>query len=80
VAKGELGVSVVSGVVLSVSLCEELAEEEVPPPILDLNRWLAQRSLGELKDVTEHSGGGKHPQTLIWAGGFNHLDEDELSS
>lgn len=71
--------SVVSGVTLQTSLSEKKADDEIPPQIARINAWLTSRGKGELCEVSGHYGGRKHPQVLVFGGGFSCLDEDEFA-
>lgn len=70
--------SIVTGVVLCCALTEEDGEDAPIEQVVAINQWLMQRGRGALVDVTDHAGGYRHPQMLVFAGGFNHLDEDEF--
>jgi hypothetical protein len=76
--------SVVTGVVLCMSVCEEDGSqgEDGPPALLEqINAWLAGRSAHfRLPDITESAGGGKHPQMYIAAAGFNYFPEDDFAA
>ena len=76
--------SVVSGIVLCCSCCEEFGSKgEDGPPLLfeQINAWMADRrpywsmTLG----LEEQFVGGKHPQMFVAGAGLNHFPEDEFS-
>jgi hypothetical protein len=73
--------SVVSGVILTFTVCEDSTEQpdgsDFFPLLARVNEWLG--SQGQLVDTADKSGGPKHPQTVIATGGFNSLDEDEFA-
>ena len=72
--------SVVSGIVLCSSCCEEHGsggEDAMPLLFEQINEWLDSRADGarvwSLKMVEDYFGGGKHPQMSVAGGGLNHF-------
>jgi len=72
--------SYVSGVVLTVHVCEEADEDAPLSQITAINAWLDEQGKGVLADLTSHMGGRKHPQIFVYGGGFNYLDEEAFVS
>lgn len=70
--------SVVTGIILSMSVCEEHVEDETPPAVVALNAWLQDNGFTPLRPVEEHFGGNKHPQLRVFGCGYNHFPEDEF--
>lgn len=58
--------SYVTGVVLQFSVCE------------DLDKFYYKGSV--LKDLSDYADGSKHPQLVLFCGGFNYADTAELIS
>ena len=73
--------SVVTGVVLCMSSCEDSIDtpdgllDEVPL-LTEINRWLTKNHYGTLYELSRLAGGRKHPQMFFAAGGFNGLGMD----
>lgn len=69
--------SVVTGIMLICSVAEENE-----PPIAEVQAWLAERLNGQqLNDVSDHTGGSKHPQFLALGAGINYfLDDNEFAA
>lgn len=68
--------SVVTGLVLICSL----AAEDGDKPIIDrLDEWLGNRGFRPLTDVSDKSGGSKHPQCLTFHCGYNSFPEDSFA-
>ncbi len=50
--------------------------------IAAIKQWLAEKTGfddEQLAEVSDHAGGGKHPQFHAYCGGFNYFDEDEFA-
>lgn len=77
--------SVVSSVLLQIHCAEnEFTENEripdyVPPGIQRINDWLDERGKMSLVQLDEQMCCGKHPQTLVFGGGYNHFPEDDFA-
>ena len=76
--------SVVTAIFIACNLSEissygESGEERVPA-IESINNGGALSTVGHLKKLSEYTGGSKHPQVLVYGGGFNHLPLDEFES
>jgi hypothetical protein len=70
--------SVVTGVTIISQCCDEYS---IPRLVEKLNQWIATDPScggGRLVGVDHHYGGGKHPECLIWGGGFNYLSWQEF--
>jgi hypothetical protein len=64
--------SVVTGIMLILGAGDWGAE-----PLREVQEWIAENYHDQqLKDVSDHAGGGKHPQFEAWAAGINYFDED----
>ena len=73
--------SVVSGVVLCTSCCEEEVSEDGPAVLfVQINEWLSSRGLFHLVLVEDSFGGTKHPQMFVAGGGFNCFPEDDFAA
>ena len=74
--------SVVSGVVLIVSSCEENGETDTCTAWERANAWLVERGYAALARVERHASGTKHPQIWIGCAGLNHFRhrEDEFAA
>lgn len=65
--------SLVTGVMIISQCCNEHAIE---PLVEKLNEWIANDVAcggGRLFEVDQYFGGRKHPECLVWGGGFNYL-------
>jgi len=74
--------SVVSGVTLLCSLegCGEEYDEDGIRILSRLNWYLeALGSASHFEELSEHYGGGKHPQQFVFGAGVNYLDEDRFA-
>lgn len=72
--------SVVSGVVLCTSCCEDEVSEDGPAILFErINEWLASKGPFKINRVEDNFGGGKHPQMFVAGGGFNYFPEDEFA-
>lgn len=49
-------------------------------PISEVQAWLSERGWPALVDVSDASGGNKHPQFECWSAGINFFDENEFTS
>ena len=70
--------SVVTGVTIISQCCND---DSIEVLIQRLNAWIRLDPPcggGVLKQVDEHYGGGKHPENLVWGGGFNYLSWREF--
>jgi hypothetical protein len=75
--------SIVTGLTLICSLSDGEVYGDAPTPtpnILALNRWLTERNFAALKDVSEHSGGSKHPQCCTFHCGYNYFPSEEFAA
>jgi hypothetical protein len=43
--------------------------------IAEVQAWLSERKWPQLVDVSDASGGNKHPQFECWSAGINYFDE-----
>jgi hypothetical protein len=68
--------SFVTGIMLIAGVGDWLDEQD--SPIHQVQRWIEERYRGHLVEVSEHSGGSKHPQFEAWCAGINYMDEDEF--
>jgi len=66
-------VSKVTDVIILHGLSEEVEEDQMPPPILSLNKWLAEERYGSLGRVDGWSWGNKAFQAFAWMGAFNYF-------
>lgn len=74
--------SIVSGVTLHMSAAEKSFEQDgkdVVHVVDKINGWLAEQHFGQLVSVEGHYGGNKHPQVLVYGGGYNYFPEDEFA-
>jgi hypothetical protein len=76
---GREAMSVVTGVLLIFSVCEEEGREDHPVLLAHINDWLMERYSQRLLLVQEHFGGSKHPQLFAAGAGFNYFDEDAFA-
>lgn len=77
--------SVVSGITLQISCAEDYVEQNEGPddvPLVNqINEWLsARQDFWHLTSVEEHFCCGKHPQVLVYGGGFNYFPEEEFAA
>ncbi len=70
----------VSGIVLMISAGEEVEEGVRPAAVRSLDDWCAGNGCLPLVDVTDMTPRGKHPQVLIYGGGYNNLDEEAFAA
>ncbi len=75
--------SVVSGIVLCASVCEEngtAGEFGMPLLFQQIDSWLQTRmSHWRLTMIEGHFRGGKHPQMYVAGAGLNYFPEDEFA-
>lgn len=72
--------SFVSSVLLQVSCAEESFHDEGPRPgLVAINDWLSQRNMLPIVELDELMCCGKHPQTYVFGGGYNHFPEDDFA-
>ena len=74
--------SVVTGIVVVVSVCEGDTDRTAEASVERLNDWLSanyREEMRPLKLVADHFGGNKHPQLIAAGAGLNHLDEDAFA-
>lgn len=70
--------SVVTGVTIISQCCDE---HSIDALIQKLNDWIANDppcAGGQLYRVDRFYGGNKHPECLVWGGGFNYLSWREF--
>jgi len=70
--------SVVTGVTIISQCCDK---HPIGGLVDNLNAWIkADKPCGpgQLVQIDEHYGGGKHPEVLVWGGGFNYLSWNEF--
>ena len=73
--------SIVTGVTLHMCCHENPSDDHADVPIMaEVNAWLAARHKEPLTSVEEHYRGGKHPQALIFGGGYSWFDEDDFAA
>ena len=65
--------SKVTDVIILHGLSEEVEEDQMPPPILSLNKWLTEERYGSLDRVDGWAGGNKAFQAFAWMGAFNYF-------
>lgn len=69
--------SVVTGVTIITNCCNE----SLDTLIQRINEWIVDDPPcggGRLFQVDQYYGGGKHPECLVWGGGFNYLSWSKL--
>lgn len=73
--------SVVSSVILQMSTAENAFddEEEVRPGVDAITAWLEKYGHAPMVELQEHMPRGKHPQTFVFGGGYNHFPEDSFA-
>lgn len=70
--------SSVTGILLSFSLAEE-DREDVFPCVDEINAWLKENhDRSPLHRIDESMCNGKHPQMIVFGGGYNHIKDVEL--
>lgn len=62
--------SYVTNVVLMTSLLDDKIVHEF------INTWLVSQGQGELAKINEYAGGNKAMEVDLYAGAFNHLNEE----
>jgi hypothetical protein len=70
--------SVVTGITIISQCCNE---SSVNGLVELLNDWIKTDPPcrgGRLVEISEHYGGGKHPECFVWGGGFNYLSWNEF--
>ncbi len=67
---------IVMSVVTGVLICYSLEENETP--IVEIGKWLEANNKSPLHQLDEKMCNGKHPQMMVWGGGYNYLDNDEF--
>lgn len=76
--------SVVTGVLLCFSCSEESVEldeqVEIFPLVQQVDMWLSENSHLPLVRLDEHMCTGKHPEMIVFGGGYNKLDVDGFYS
>ena len=74
--------SVVTGVIICSSVCEDFGsqgEDGMPLNFERINQWLAARNKNwQVKMIEDYCGGTKHPQMYVAGGGFNFFDEEDF--
>lgn len=75
--------SVVSGVTLLCSLegCGQKWEENGSRILARLNLYLeANGFASRFEELSDHYGGGRHPQQFVFGAGINYFDEDGFAN
>lgn len=76
--------SLVTGLVLVCGVTDGgdvMDSIEIPGKnIRAINSWLKERRFYPLVDVSEHSGGSKHPECCVFCCGYNYFPVDEFSA
>ena len=74
--------SVVTGIVICHSCSEKYVEHDLGNDtylvINELNAWLLNHGKSELHSLDNLMCNGKHPQMIVWGGGYNYLNDEEF--
>lgn len=62
--------SVVTGIVI----CHSLSDDSLA--IAEINAWLVGQDKSPLHQLDEKMCNGKHPQMIVWGGGYDFLDDE----
>lgn len=74
--------SVVSSIILQISWSEDGFDrtgEYGTEKIEKIDKWLEERGKLPLEYLSENMSKGKHPQTYVFGGGYNHFPEDDFA-